>query len=317
MIYMAGDSSLSSVVDGNLEEISSAGSSDGLDIVVLADKDGEGDSHLYEVGQNQLNEQPIGNIWLKRPDEIYTGRYETLESFVNWSMKSHASNHYLLVIWGHGAGWKGAAEDKGDFLNLTEMRLALADKQIDIIGFDACIMGAIEVYYGLEWNADYVVASEKKLPRAGWPYKTILGHMKGRSARDVGKMIVDEYVEGYSGGKRDGEGLSIEIALLKTKTGLCGTFKEFLESHPAIDISSPPRYESDELADLGKMINDPNITKALAKTVIEIKRWNNGNSTLDVNDASGMAIYCPEKDGDGAYHDLDFARFTGWDAFVC
>jgi hypothetical protein len=261
IIYMAGDNSLSDVVDSNLNEISNVGSSNGLNIVVLSDKAGEGDSHLYEVGKNQLNEQLIGNIWLKRPDELYTGRYETLQSFINWSMANYSSDHYLLILWGHGDGWKGAAEDKGDILNLTEMRLALGEKRIDIVAFDACFMGTVEVYHALELNADYIVASEKKMPRAGWPYEKVLCHINGHTPRQVGETIVDFYVEEYKGGKKDNESLSIEFALLKTKTGLCRTIKEFLDGNPAIDLASSVRFEDEDSADLSSVIQDRNVTK--------------------------------------------------------
>jgi len=315
IIYMAGDNSLSDVVDGNLEEITNIGSSDGLKIVVLADKAGEGDSHLFYVGKKQLIEQPISSIWLKRPDEIYTGRYETLQSFVNWSMTNYTSSHYMLIMWGHGAGWKGAAEDKGDVLNLTEIQLALGEKKLDIIAFDACYMGAVEVYHALEQNAEYIIASEKKMPRAGWPYEKILGHVKGHSPREVGEMIVDRYVEAYEDGDKDSESLSIELALLKTKTGLCSTIKDFLDGNPQIDFSSPMKFEDEDFADLSSVIGDRNVTKELDRTVVKIGRWNNSNSTIGVSDASGLAVYCPKKSVDEAYQDIGFATYTGWDRF--
>jgi hypothetical protein len=316
MIYMAGDNSLSDVVDGNLEEISNAGSSEGLKIVVLSDKAGEGDSHLYYVGKKQLIEQPISSIWLKRPDEFYTGRYETLQSFIDWGMGNYSSNHYLLIMWGHGAGWKGAAEDKGDILNLTEMRLALGDRKLDIIAFDACFMGAVEVYHALEQNANYIVASEKKMPRAGWPYENILGHVKGHSPREVGAMMVDRYVEAYEGGKKDSESLSIELGLLRTKTGLCEAIKDYLEGNPAVKLSSPCRFEDEDTADIASVIKDGNVSKELSRTVVRIGKWDNSNSSLSVEESSGLTIYCPKKSMDETYPVLDFAGYTGWDHFI-
>jgi hypothetical protein len=316
MIYMAGDNSLSDVVDGNLEEISNVGSSEGLKIVVLADKAGEGDSHLYFIGKKQLIEQPISNIWLKRPDEFYTGRYETLQSYIDWAMANFTSNHYLLIMWGHGAGWKGAAEDKGDVLNLTEMRQALGDKKIDIIAFDACFMGSIEVYYALKDNADYLITSEKKMPRAGWPYEKILGHVKGHSPTEVGKMIVNRYVEAYEDGKKDSESLSIELALLKTKTGYCDAIKDYLDGNPALDLSSVCRFEDGDEADISSVIKDANVSRELSKTVVKIKKWDNPGSSVKVGTASGLAIYCPGKSVDDAYRETEFAQYTGWDRFI-
>jgi len=316
MVYMAGDNTLSSVVDGNIEEMSKVGSSDGLKIVILADKAGEGDSHLYRVSRKQLIEEPLGSIWLKRPDELYTGRYETLQSFINWTMADYSSSHYLLVMWGHGDGWKGAAEDKGDVLNLSEMRLALGDRRIDIIAFDACFMGAVEVYHALERNADYIVASEKKMPKAGMPYEKILAHIKGHSPREVGDMIVDRYVEAYQDEDRDSESLSIELALLKTRTGLGEAIKLFLESAPDLNASSPCRFEDEDAADLSSIIKDKNVTKVLPRTIARIGRWDNSNSTFGVNDACGLSIYCPNGSMNVEYPATEFAISTGWDRFI-
>jgi hypothetical protein len=316
MIYMAGDNSLSDVVDSNLEEMSNIGSSERLKIVVLADKAGEGDSHLYYVGKKQLMEQPISSIWLKRPDEFYTGRYETLQSFIDWGMRNYSSSHYLLIMWGHGAGWKGAAEDKGDILNLTEMRQALGDRKLDIIAFDACYMGAVEVYHALVQNAQYIIASEKKMPRAGMPYEKILGHVKGHSPLEVGKMIVDRYVETYEDGIKDSESLSIELALLRTKTGLCSMIKNFLDGNPNINLSTPCRFEDEDAADLSSIDMDKNVTRVLSRTILRVGKWDNPNSTLSVNNSSGLTIYCPNKSMDDAYPDLDFAKYSGWDRFI-
>jgi hypothetical protein len=232
-------------------------------------------------------------------------------------MKNFGAKHYMLVIWGHGNGWRGAAEDKGDPLNLTEMKNALGDRKIDIIGFDACYMGSIEVNYELKDNADYLVASEKKLPRAGWPYEMILGNMSGRSPRDVGKMIVSKYVNSYSAGKRDHEGFSIEIALIKLKTGLEDDFKTLLDNHPDLKLYPPCRFESDDVADLGMLVNDTNITRILSKTVVSIQEWNNPKSTMTVNGASGLAIYYPGGQFDEEYRTTSFAEFSGWDRLIC
>jgi hypothetical protein len=231
-------------------------------------------------------------------------------------MANFSSSNYLLIMWGHGNGWKGAAEDKGDVLNLTEMRFALGERKLDIIAFDACFMGAVEVYHALERNANYIVASEKKMPRAGWPYENILSHIKGHSPREVGAMIVDRYVEAYEDGKKDSESLSIELGLLRTKTGLCEAIKDYLEGNPAVELSSPCRFEDEDTADVSSAIKDGNVSKELSRTVIRIGKWDNSNSTLSVNNSSGLTIYCPKKSIDEAYPGTDFAMYTGWNRFL-
>ena len=313
MVYMSGDNDLSPFVTKNLDEMQSAGPSGGVNLLVLADQAGDSDSHLYKVWHKGLEDKGLLPIWLKRPDEASMGRSETLRSFLDWAMKNYTANHYLLVIWGHGSGWKGAAEDKDDWLNLSEMDAALEGKKLDIIGFDACNMGSLEVYYELEGHAKYIVASEKKVPKAGWPYGPIFTKIKGKTPVSAGKMIVDEYVKAYSNGSRDAENMSIVMALYQTATGLCEKFKAFTETMPVVNGSGALVFEDKDCSDIRSIINDEKVGAAIKKITVAVGRWNNPGCTMNVDGACGMAVYCPQGGFDQAYNDILMARETRWD----
>ena len=67
---------------------------------------------------------------------------------------------------------------------------------IDIIGFDACLMGMVEVAYQLEGNADIILGSEELEPGDGWPYDTILTELvvtPTMSSSLFASKIVDAY----------------------------------------------------------------------------------------------------------------------------
>lgn len=73
-------------------------------------------------------------------------------------MKNYDSDYYLLDIWDHGGGYFGACWDESSGHHLTphdiEVAISQAEqkvrKRISIVGFDACLMGMIEVCYELK-----------------------------------------------------------------------------------------------------------------------------------------------------------------------
>jgi len=313
MVYMAGDSSLSSTVDANLAELESVGSSNTLKIIALVDKLGEGDSHLYYVGKRTLKDLTLHDIWVKHPNEVETGRQETMQSFLKFCKAKYRSDHYLLVIWGHGDGWKGAALDGNDYLTLTELKSGLIDLHPDIVAFDACSMATMECYFELENSTKYIVASEKTVPTGGLPYATILKKLAGLGPEDVSKTIAREYLKAYKNGAKDSEKFSIIIAALKTRTGLSVAFTKLLENETSINSSSVLRFEQKDLADVRSIINDnADFSKSINKTVCCLEKWSNPASPYDVTRASGFAIYYPGADLDADYNGTLFARKTKW-----
>ncbi|MFQ6096611.1 MAG: clostripain-related cysteine peptidase, partial [Armatimonadota bacterium] len=116
--------------------------------------------------------------------ELNMGDPQTLTDFVTWAQTNHPATYYALVIWGNGTGWgpappKGPTaegglkqrdvlydEDADDYLTTGELRQALTGlgDRIDVVAFDADLMGSIEVVYELATVTDHVVASEDVRP---------------------------------------------------------------------------------------------------------------------------------------------------------
>ena len=67
-----------------------------------------------------------------------------------------------------------------DFLDNVELKKVLAEvkrqtgRDIDVLGFDACLMNMIEIAYQLRGTAQVVVGSEELEPGDGWPYDRVL-----------------------------------------------------------------------------------------------------------------------------------------------
>ena len=77
------------------------------------------------------------------------GNPNTLKSFIQWGVATYPADHYLLDIWDHGGGLDGVCWDDTSGTNMTvsqvQQAIAGASTHIDVIGFDACLMGMEEV----------------------------------------------------------------------------------------------------------------------------------------------------------------------------
>lgn len=115
-------------------------------------------------------------------DEINMADPDTLNHFGGFCVSNFPANHYALMIWNHGGGWretdsKGEAfypqniavddTSDGDVLLNYEVRAALASYRFDVIYLHACLMGMLETAYEFQDVADYLVASPEIM--YGWP----------------------------------------------------------------------------------------------------------------------------------------------------
>jgi hypothetical protein len=73
--------------------------------------------------------------------------------------------------------------------------------KLNVVGFDACLMGMVEVAYALRNVTDYVVGSEEVEPGEGWPYDAILAVLAAQPSTDpkqLATVIVAKYGDYYS-----------------------------------------------------------------------------------------------------------------------
>jgi len=126
----------------------------------------------------------------------------SLTDFIQWGTAAYPADRYVLVLWDHGDGtMRGFGRDElnsGTTMRLSTMREALENSGVhfDIIGFDACLMGTLEIAYSLRDCADYMIASEELLPACGWYYATWLNTLSANPGLDnqaLAKLIVDSF----------------------------------------------------------------------------------------------------------------------------
>ncbi|MFO7619148.1 MAG: clostripain-related cysteine peptidase, partial [Thermoplasmata archaeon] len=146
MVYMSGDSSLSDQIPSDLQEMKKVGSGENLDIIVLLDSAGDGDSSLARILKNGREDLSLSSIDPTWGSELNMGDPDTLVQYVSWVVENYPADRFMLDLWGHGNGWPGVCPDKGDYLTAAELRYAMmaisdADINLDIISMDACQMG--------------------------------------------------------------------------------------------------------------------------------------------------------------------------------
>ena len=145
---------------------------------------------------------------------------QTLIDFVTWAADAYPADHYVLIMSDHGMGWPGGWNDPspadpgpdgsaltadGDMLLLNEISAALEEArtiagidQFELLGFDACLMGHVEVLAAMAPHARYIVASQEVEPSLGWAYAGFLGQLVADPSMDgaaLSTAIVDSYID--------------------------------------------------------------------------------------------------------------------------
>jgi len=221
LVYLDADNNLETDGINDFLEMASVGSDANIHIVVQFDRiPGYNTSYNDWTSTKRfyitLGMTPTAANALSDLGEQNMGLTSTLSNFITWGVANYPSDHYALVLWDHGAGWKGHEEKndplfKGvcyddtnsDYLTVQEVETALstAGVYIDLLGFDACLMANVEIDYQLKDLAHIRVASEEVIPLEGWPYDTILSDLKSTptmNPNSLGSTIVSRYI-GYYG----------------------------------------------------------------------------------------------------------------------
>jgi len=233
LVYIAGDNNLSSSGLEDVEEMCIEGASPRVHVAVEIDVAGEFDGSIrYEITEKLDNDETAFRTVIERLDEQDSGAPKALREFLGWGMKRYPATNRVLVVWGHGAGFRAtrrdvAPDDFGNSLDMNEIESVLKrsgigpKKKLAIIGFDACLMNMIEVAHHLSHYAHILVGSQQTEPSKGWPYDQVIAATKRKNAtrQKVAKRIVDAYLEYYREAEESGVTQSA-IDLSKTQSAV-------------------------------------------------------------------------------------------------
>lgn len=222
LIYGHGDHSLSGILAYDLTVLEKVGSSDSFRIVCQADFDASQLKDNTDYGLPEELSTDISRFLITKSDDDSIVRSKpvmrlpermnmddprTLLDFLKWGMKTYPADRYAIIFWDHGGQWTGfggdsqdgTLDDVGGLLPgqiadiLQEVFKQNNLKKVDLIAFDTCLMGGIEVLDSFNGLCDYFIACPEIDYGDGWDYEAVLRWLKAHpdaTMAEFGKVEV-------------------------------------------------------------------------------------------------------------------------------
>lgn len=159
------------------------------------------------------------------PSDQNSATAATLSKVIRDAEAICPADHHNLVMWSHATGclptgyydklWYGNSDlfsgarsaqrrtfgkDYGSDaeIELTDLAAALPFKY-DVIIFDSCLMGSMEVAYELKDKCDYLVVSPTEIMAQGFPYYSMMDELFNNSDKEAAiTAIASEYYDYYN-----------------------------------------------------------------------------------------------------------------------
>ncbi|MDD5090225.1 MAG: clostripain-related cysteine peptidase [Candidatus Wallbacteria bacterium] len=353
MVFMNGDNELDSFASEDVAEMAKIGSDERIGIVVLQDHSGKDNTERHVIGKGAVVTEQVG--------EIDMGDWREAFEFFRWSVTHYPARHYLYIIWSHGSGWrkqgpplfKGISSDAQSGRTIKTQELGFLSKamhdhigrRVDIIGYDACLMGMIEVAHETAGDAGYMVFSEHTEPGTGWPYDVFLAALTadpGMTPAVLSRTIVGLFADSYNGGTQginDVTLSAIDCRRFENMMPKLTGFVDLLREHPDsvcdyVAAASQAQefavgdYKDlcDYLSRIEKLAADQEV-KSEAGEMLSLLRGESPVITAAagtgrfIGRAGGLSIYIPDRqfynqELKTAYSGLKFAVDTAWDGFI-
>ncbi|MCK9224587.1 MAG: clostripain-related cysteine peptidase [Candidatus Muirbacterium halophilum] len=362
MVFLNADNNLERFGIADLKECEKIGSDENVNILVQLDRaEGYDTSNgnwtgtkRYYVTKNNLS--TIGSQVVMDCGEVDMGSWEEAVDFFKWGADNYPANRYLYVYWNHGAGWvkegeiqavKGISYDdqSGNHIDSIGMKKA-ADgmaahigRKVDIVAFDACLMGMVEIQAQMEETVDILVASEETEPGDGWDYVGAMGAIVDNptaSTAVISRKLVEAYMASYEGQSNWwGPSTCTQASSYVAKVG---------RIQEAIDAFAAAIIKSNDFVAFGKaMTGAQSYAYSFYKDLIHFAQIVKDNSSSNsvkvaangvidavnssvilsmwqadkVKNSNGLAIYAPKShEYKSHYIYTEFAKNTAWDELL-
>ena len=363
MVYLNAKNDLERFGIKDMNEMEMVGSDDNINIIVQMGRikgydssngDWTGVRRYYVTKDNDpliINSKLIEDL-----GEVDMGSYKTLIDFAKWAKKNYPAKKYFLIIWNHGTGWvkgvnrkittKGISYDEvsGNHINTPQLGIAMREiGKVDIVGFDACLMGMAEVVYEIKNYATYIIASEEVEPGDGYTYDGFLSKLKSNPRMgplDLAKAVVDAYISHY---QSLGYGSTQAIIRTGKIDGFLKAVNEFADAlikwgnkevirNAVLKAQSYAISDNKDLAHFASLIHtattDPTVkekSKALydfiKTSLVAYNKYTNSSyyswwGPTDYSNSNGIAVYIPSYSIAQGYSDLQWAKDSNWDEFL-
>ena len=356
MVYMANDNVSNPLPwEDNINSMESAAQSY-TSIVALIDNSGDDDSVLLKVVPDvNASTEPIvsyeiddGGAVIPSGGEVDMADPGTLRDFLVFSAENFPSDRLVLVLWGHGDGWRGLCPDKTGLLTLPELGQGVSEatsalgRNLDMVIVDACTQATLEMFAQISGYVDYFVGAETNIPYYGLPYGDILDGLASdhtQSMEEFGSLVVEEYIDyawvvsPYSAtmGAFNLTRLDKVLTLLDEFSRLGVKYNSILHSVLHSALMSAEYYDTPYYVDFLDLMMQfasseapPEMrmaaietSLAFRETIVSFDKYNHPDpyDGIDVDNASGAILFSPTSSfPDESYQDLELAS-TLWDQF--
>jgi len=320
MVYLLGTDleSRSGMATMDLQEMLDAEISDNVNVVIETGGTAQWKNDVISSDTNQrylINSEGFQRIEDKLGKKSMVDP-DTLTDFIRYTEKNFPAERYFLVLWDHGGGSvTGYGYDeyhKGDTMTLDEIERALFNSgcQFDLVGFDACLMAALETAFVVEPYADYLIASEELEPGIGWYYTgwlTELSRNPSIESIDLGKKLIDDYIKEVKRKAPKEQATLSLVDLAELSARVPSKFAEFAQSTGELIENKNYKTVSDSRANAKEFAASSEINQidlidfagkletqkaeALAEVLGEAIKYNRMSD--NITNANGLSIYFP------------------------
>lgn len=305
LVYSIADTDLEPYLLADLEEFAEVGSGENLQVAAMVDRaeDYSSDPLLgledwvgakyVSIGQGSAEE-------LADLGDVDTGDPAPLAEFIARGIADHPAEKYALVISDHGASWPGVGGDEGSgysSLTLEEIRSGITDgleqaglDELDLLGFDACLMATYETASTMAPLADRMIASQELEPGHGWDYRAfqVAADDPGVDVDTLGTAIIDGFA---AQAEAEGTGADITLSMidLDRMAAVDSALAEFSDalSSRAADVAPVVGRERAEVLSFGR---DPDPTVDTHMADLGLLAAEIGVDALDVSDQADALI---------------------------
>ena len=250
-----------------------------------------------------------------------------LSDFIIWSVENYPAERYMIIISDHGGGWHGIAFDEtsgGDPLTMQELEEALqisteatGIEKFDLVAFDACLMGQLEVYNLLAPYAEYTIAAQEPIPGAGWEYVTPLTALTQNPAMttpEFAQSVIDSYIDYYTNVMTGYDKFDlhlIDLSNIGVVNEALNTFVGVVGEDPTANIEAigyardksftaadgEPQYASVDLQDfmvqMQAFSDDPAIQESAQGVIDAVEAVRLHGAASPITNVHGVAVYFP------------------------
>ncbi len=353
MVYINGKNNLEPFALKDVNEMEMVGSSDKVNIVVelgrmdgYSDEDGDWTGVRRYLVKKDSQTGRISSPVIKDLGDSDMGDHNNLVAFGKWAKEKYPAEHYMLIVWNHGSGWekdvqagliKGISYDEVTYNHISTPQLGDALRQmggVDVYGSDACLMQMAEVDYELKGAAAYIVGSEETEPGDGYTYNTFLKPLVKNPAMtpaEVAKLTVDAYADHYAAAAQATTQSYINAAALPDTLRLVNEWTAAVRAADEKRLVNKAREkaqsfrisENKDLYDFVELVtNGTKDNKAKLKGLTLMEHITgalvgaNRPVGFSYAKARGIAVYLPFGPAGANYAELQWAKDSGWAAFI-